>query len=111
VLSVKIRPPNGSETGAHFVIYLATGALEISFEFRNKARKAFMREVRRMKFRLYLTFASLYLEKFLVGLSGLRLRIWNCNDSEAPAEITPTTAVPTCNPIPIPNGTCSSSVS
>jgi hypothetical protein len=68
-------PTDGPETGMHFVFNPATGALEIAPQFRRKARKAIMREVGRMKFRLYLTRMSLYLDKFLIEMSCLRLRV------------------------------------
>jgi hypothetical protein len=67
--------PNGSEAGAHFVVNPATGALEIAPQYRDKARKAIMRKVRQMKFRLNLPFASLYFEKVMVEMGGLGLRI------------------------------------
>ena len=44
----------------------ATGALQLTPAYRDKCAKALMREVRRMKLRLYFTFARLYLQKFML---------------------------------------------
>jgi len=54
--------PDGSQYRSRFVLNPATGALEIPPDLRLKARKAIIREVRRMKLRLYLTQARLYFE-------------------------------------------------
>jgi hypothetical protein len=52
-----------------------TGALEVSDDLRLKARKAIMAEVRRMKVRLYLNCARLYLRKFLLSCKSARLNV------------------------------------
>ena len=65
-------PSHRVEGGSHFVVNPTTGALEISPAYRDEAVKAVMREVRRMKLRLYLTKASLYFELFcLKGRSAV----------------------------------------
>jgi hypothetical protein len=63
------------EVCRHFVLNPANGALEISPALRNKALKALEREVRRMKLRLYVTFARLYLRKFVLQCSYATARV------------------------------------
>jgi hypothetical protein len=63
------------ERGLDSAFNSAPGALEISPDLDAKIRKAILREVRRIKFRLYLTKAHLYFALFL--LQGRRL-ILNC---------------------------------
>ncbi len=46
----------------------ATGALQIRPEYRDKAAKALMRDVRRMKLRLKLQLLRLYFRKFALDL-------------------------------------------
>jgi hypothetical protein len=53
----------------------ATGALEAGFAHREKVPEALMRELHGMKLRLYLAFAGLYFEKFLLQCGGAALRI------------------------------------
>jgi uncharacterized Zn-finger protein len=60
--------PNGSEAGAQFVVNPETGGFGNCPQWRDKARKAITREVRHMQFRLYL-------EKVMVEMGGLGLRI------------------------------------
>lgn len=56
------------------VIDPAAGALQLTPEFRDKAVKALMREVRRMKLRLQLTLALLYFRKFTLQCRGAATR-------------------------------------
>lgn len=54
--------------GARFVVNPTTGALEITPEYRDKAAKALMREVRRMKFRLKLRLLGFYFRQFALDV-------------------------------------------
>jgi hypothetical protein len=46
----------------------------VSADLRRKARKAISRELRRLKFHLYLSFLFLYLETLSLRMRSLRLR-------------------------------------
>jgi hypothetical protein len=61
------------KAGARFVVSPTTGALEIAPAYRDKAAKALMRNVRRMKFTLKLRLLGLYLGKFALNLSSAKL--------------------------------------
>jgi hypothetical protein len=61
--------------GSRLVSNPTTGTLEITPDLRMKARKAIMAEVRRMKVRLYLNCARLYLRKFLLSCKSTRLNV------------------------------------
>jgi hypothetical protein len=59
---------NGAHVRPRFVIDPTAGALEATGEFRLEARKALIREVRRIKLRLYLDY--LYLQSGKLALQG-----------------------------------------
>jgi hypothetical protein len=61
------------KAGARFVVSPTTGALEIAPAYRDKAAKALMRNVRRMKFTLKLRLLGLYLGKFALNLRSAKL--------------------------------------
>jgi hypothetical protein len=61
------------KAGVRFVVDPTTGALEIAPAHRDKAAKAIMREVRRMKFLLKLRLLRLYCGKFALDVRGARL--------------------------------------
>jgi hypothetical protein len=63
------------QAGHRFAVNPATGTLEIAPAYRDKAAKALIREVRRMKLRLYLTFARLYLQKFVLECRSATARV------------------------------------
>jgi hypothetical protein len=58
-----------------FVFDPTTGTVQIAPAYRDKFAKALIREVRRMKLRLYLTFARLYLQKFVLECRGATARV------------------------------------
>ena len=67
--------PDRTEACGRFVFNPATGALEIAPAYRDKAAKALMRELRRMKLRLYFIFARLYCLKFALQSRSAVLRL------------------------------------
>lgn len=66
---------DGVERDVPLLIDPTPRTLEISPALRNKAAKAIKREVRRIKFGLYLSLARLYLAKFALECRSLSLRI------------------------------------
>src|ERR1700735_5679592 len=68
------RSVSGSEENRpRFAVHPTTGTLQIRPEYRDKAAKALMREVRRMKFRLKLRLLSLYFRQFALNLRSVAL--------------------------------------
>ncbi len=65
--------PRAVQDGSRFMLDPATGTLQIRPEYRDKAAKALMREVRRMKFRLKLQLLRLYFRKFALDLRSMIL--------------------------------------
>src|ERR1700755_863410 len=65
---------SGHVTRADTAFNRANGALEISPDLDLKIRKALQRQVRRMKFRLYLSLLRLYFTKFALQIRGAILR-------------------------------------
>jgi hypothetical protein len=76
----KIYGANTAADSAHIGFALAfdpaVGTLEMSADLKLKARKAISRELRILKFRLYLSFLFLYFEKFSLQMRGFRLRLF-----------------------------------
>jgi hypothetical protein len=72
---VNCATPDRTEACGRFVFNPATGALEIAPAYRDKAAKALMRELRRMKLRLYFIFARLYCLKFALQSRSAVLRL------------------------------------
>jgi hypothetical protein len=66
---------NGAERASPFVFNPATGALEIAPAYRDKAAKALMGQVRRMKFRLYLVGVHLHFIQRLLKSKRAVLKI------------------------------------
>ena len=61
------------KAGVRFAVNPTSGALEIAPAHRDKAAKALMREVRRMKFFLKLRLLRLYFRKFALDMRGANL--------------------------------------
>jgi len=66
---------NGLQRRSGIFLNPATGALEITPGLRLKARKALLREARRMNLRLKLRLADLYIRKFLLGIQSARVKV------------------------------------
>ena len=75
ILGVSAR--NREHRGSRFMVNPTTGTLEVSIDLRLKARKALEREVRRMRYGLYLTLTRLYVLKFWLECSGACLKFIN----------------------------------
>ena len=75
VLGVSAR--NREHRGSRFMVNPTTGTLEVSIDLRLKARKALEREVRRMRYGLYLTLTRLYVLKLWLECSGACLKFVN----------------------------------
>jgi hypothetical protein len=68
-------PADRPQGGSRFMVDPTTGALIVSPELDLKIRKAILREVRRMKLRLYYSLACLYLHKFALESQSALLRV------------------------------------
>jgi hypothetical protein len=75
ILGVGAR--NREHRGSRFMVNPTTGTLEVSIDLRLKARKALEREVRRMRYGLYLTLTRLYFLKLWLECSGACLKFVN----------------------------------
>jgi hypothetical protein len=67
--------PNTANIGSMPVFDPAVWTLEMSSDLKLKARKAISRELRRIKFRLFLSFLFLYFEKLALKIRCSSLRI------------------------------------
>ena len=70
-----IRPRHGRQRRSNFILNPATGALEIAPDAGVVIEKALLRAARRLKFRLYLSFALLYAEKFRLQAASLSFQV------------------------------------
>jgi hypothetical protein len=75
IVNVNCAAPDRTEACGRFVFDPATRALEIAPAYRDKAAKAVMRELRRMKLHLYFMFARLYRLKFALQSRSAVLRL------------------------------------
>ena len=75
ILGVGAR--NREHRGSRFMVNPTAGTLEISIDLRLKARKALEREVRRMRYGLYLTLTRLYVLKLWLECSSACLKFIN----------------------------------
>jgi hypothetical protein len=75
IVNVNCAAPDRTEACGRFVFDPAPRALEIAPAYRDKAAKALMRELRRMKLRPYFMFARLYRLKFALQSRSAVLRL------------------------------------
>jgi hypothetical protein len=65
----------GPQASDHFVVYPATGALEIVSAYRHEAAEAFQRAVRNMKPRFYFNLCCLDRRELTLKVSNIVLRV------------------------------------